>query len=253
MGQPELELSSAFQPPSPLLSQPDEASAQQVAFDKKKNAEILASGYTKTKRTLEITSVSIFALLLIISFLRITSSLYFLRNFWVSLCACVLSMCVADFFSGIAHCMFPTLSSHLSPSFYALLILIYTALHLLPHLVLTSAPFALLTTYLHIISTTPYPRTPYKQHTTALPNTITSAPTTTECGTFLMLYHVKGVQILGGALRHHLWEAPLSDRSENITLLPLLCATMIFLKRMVPPPFPLPLLPLFTGIQVTTA
>lgn len=93
MGQPEF-----------ASSCPDEAS--QSAFDKKKNAEILASGYTKTKRTIEITSVSVFVILLIISFVRITSSLYFLRNFWVTLCACVLSMCVADFFSGIAHCMF---------------------------------------------------------------------------------------------------------------------------------------------------
>lgn len=101
---------------------PDEAS--KFAFDKKKNAEILASGYTKTKRTIEITSVSIFVILLIISFVRITSSLYFLRNFWVSLCACVLSMCIADFFSGIAHCMFslpshnPDLLPHILPSTY---------------------------------------------------------------------------------------------------------------------------------------
>jgi len=84
---------------------PDEAACKAASsgFDKKKNAEILASGYTKTKRTLEITSVSVFVLLLVVSLLRITSSLYFLRNFWVSLCACVLSMCIADFFSGIAH------------------------------------------------------------------------------------------------------------------------------------------------------
>jgi hypothetical protein len=100
MGQPEL--SSSF---------PDEAS-QSPAFDKKKNAEILASGYTKTKRTVEIISVSIFVTLLLISIVRTTSSLYFLRNFWVSLCACVLSMCIADFFSGIAHCMSPTPLHH---------------------------------------------------------------------------------------------------------------------------------------------
>lgn len=80
---------------------PDEASRS--AFDKKKNAERLAAGYTKTKRTVEILSVSTFVILLLVSLIRITSSLYFLRNFWVSLCACVLSMCIADFFSGIAH------------------------------------------------------------------------------------------------------------------------------------------------------
>jgi len=87
---------------------PDEASLSQAAssttgFDKKKNAEILASGYTSTKRRVEITSVTVFVILLAISFIRITSSIYFLRNFWVSLCACVFSMCIADFFSGIAH------------------------------------------------------------------------------------------------------------------------------------------------------
>jgi len=72
-------------------------------FDKKKNAEILASGYTTTKRTVEITSVSVFVILLIVSIMRIMSSVYFVRNFWVTLCAFVFSMCIADFFSGIAH------------------------------------------------------------------------------------------------------------------------------------------------------
>jgi len=83
---------------------PDEASQfnSSSKFDKKKNAEILASKYTKTKRTIEITSVYVFVILLAVSFLR-TSNLYFLRNIWVSLCACILSMCIADFFSGIAH------------------------------------------------------------------------------------------------------------------------------------------------------
>lgn len=86
---------------------PDDAAksmstAATTTFDKKKNAEILASKYTKTKRTIEITSVYLFVFLLVVAFLKI-SNLYFLRNFWVSLCACVLSMCIADFFSGIAH------------------------------------------------------------------------------------------------------------------------------------------------------
>lgn len=86
---------------------PDEASRMAPAsFDKKKNAEILASGYTKTKRAVEITSVTLFVTLLVVSILRTASSEYFVRNFWVSLCACVFSMCIADFFSGIAHCMY---------------------------------------------------------------------------------------------------------------------------------------------------
>jgi ubiquitin-conjugating enzyme E2 variant len=70
---------------------------------KKKKAEILASGYTKTKRAMEIFCVSTFVLLLIVSCVRIITSLYFVRNVWVTLCACVLSMCIADFFSGIVH------------------------------------------------------------------------------------------------------------------------------------------------------
>jgi len=69
------------------------------ASDRKK---ILASRYTKTKRTIEIASISVFVVLLLASVLNI-STLFFLRNIWVTLCACVLSMCVADFFSGIAH------------------------------------------------------------------------------------------------------------------------------------------------------
>jgi len=83
---------------------PDEASQSMASsrFDKKKNAEILASKYTKTKRTIEITSVSLFVLFLAVSCLRICN-LYFLKNIWVFLCACVLSMCIADFFSGICH------------------------------------------------------------------------------------------------------------------------------------------------------
>lgn len=81
---------------------PYEASQQHHNSGKQKK-ELLASGYTQGKRRLEIVSVSLFTFLLLVSILRITSQLYFLRNFWVTLVACVLSMCVADFFSGIAH------------------------------------------------------------------------------------------------------------------------------------------------------
>jgi ubiquitin-conjugating enzyme E2 variant len=93
--EPQGEFSSEF---------PDEASqfAASSKFDKKKNAEILASKYTNTKRAIEIVSVCGFVLLLVVSFTRIWN-LYFLKNLWVSLAACVLAMAIADFFSGIAH------------------------------------------------------------------------------------------------------------------------------------------------------
>jgi len=82
----------------------DEASrtAQEATYDKKKNAEILASKYTNTKRTIEIVSVTLFLVLLSISITR-TLNIYFLRNIWVTLCACVLAMASADFFSGLFH------------------------------------------------------------------------------------------------------------------------------------------------------
>jgi len=63
---------------------------------------ILASKYTTTKRTVEIVSIAVFVILVSISITH-TCNLYFLRNVWVSLCACVLSMCLADFFSGLFH------------------------------------------------------------------------------------------------------------------------------------------------------
>jgi len=69
---------------------------------RKKNAVILAGGYTRTKRTVEILSVSAFALFFCISVYRL-ASLYALKNFWVFVCSSIVAMGLADFFSGVAH------------------------------------------------------------------------------------------------------------------------------------------------------
>jgi len=63
---------------------------------------LLASKYTRTKRIGEIISVCVYGVLISVSVIRI-SNVFFLKNIWVFLCACVLGMSVADFFSGIFH------------------------------------------------------------------------------------------------------------------------------------------------------
>jgi hypothetical protein len=90
---------------------PDEASLHQCIMDdnnnnnKKKKVKLLASKYTQKKRIGEIISVCAYGVLISVSVLRI-SNVFFLKNIWVFLCACVLGMSVADFFSGIVHCMY---------------------------------------------------------------------------------------------------------------------------------------------------
>jgi len=74
-----------------------------ITFDKKsKNAAVLASKYTRAKRISEIGFVFLFALLFFISMAKICQ-LFFVRNLWIFLCCCTLSMSLADFFSGIVH------------------------------------------------------------------------------------------------------------------------------------------------------
>lgn len=85
------------------MDAPDQAQVMQTTLDEKKSkTALLQSRYTQTKRTLEIGWVCLSAVLLCISFIRICN-LYFLQNIWVFLCACVLSMYLVDFFSGIVH------------------------------------------------------------------------------------------------------------------------------------------------------
>jgi len=85
------------------MNSPDEASIQRIQFDKKKRkTELLASRYTKTKRAGEIICVFAYTVFFCVSIFRVLN-IYFMRNIWVFLCASVLSMSVADFFSGVFH------------------------------------------------------------------------------------------------------------------------------------------------------
>lgn len=103
---------------------PDQAAAMQNVMDEKKEkTALLASKYTKTKRTIEISCVCISTALLCVSLIRICN-VFFFQNIWAFLCACVLSMYMVDFFSGIVHCKYITnpRSSH------------FFFLNLVPHL-----------------------------------------------------------------------------------------------------------------------
>jgi len=85
------------------MDTPDQAQVAQNDIDEKKTkTAILASKYTKSKRTVEITCCCVALSLFFISLIRVCNW-YFFQNIWVFLCACVLSMYMADFFSGIVH------------------------------------------------------------------------------------------------------------------------------------------------------
>lgn len=97
------------------MSAPDEAAVMQSNMDEKKaKGELLASRYTSTKRAMEITFCCTAMSLLCISFIRVCN-LFFFQNIWVFLCACVLSMSAADFFSGMFHWAADTWGSIDSP------------------------------------------------------------------------------------------------------------------------------------------
>jgi len=90
---------------------PDQAQVMQTKIDDKKSkTALLASKYTRSKRNVEIGCVFTAATLFGISFIRVCDK-FFLQNIWVFLCACVLSMYLADFFSGIVHWMADTWGS----------------------------------------------------------------------------------------------------------------------------------------------
>jgi ubiquitin-conjugating enzyme E2 variant len=85
------------------MDSPDQAQVMQTAIDDKKTkTAVLASKYTRSKRIFEITCVCTAATLFVVSLLRICNAFFF-QNIWIFLCACVLSMYLADFFSGIVH------------------------------------------------------------------------------------------------------------------------------------------------------
>jgi len=111
---------------------PDEAQVMQTAIDEKKTkTAILAAGYTKTKRTIEVSFVCISASLFCISLIRVCNA-YFFQNIWVFLCACVLSMYLADFFSGIVHWAADTWGSLETPVLGGSIIRSFREHHLVP-------------------------------------------------------------------------------------------------------------------------
>lgn len=69
---------------------------------KQKKKEILASGYTRTKRNMEITCVTLFAILLVINFYIIIPDLKW-RNALIIIIASACGMLLADFISGVVH------------------------------------------------------------------------------------------------------------------------------------------------------
>jgi len=115
-----------------MYDAPDEAAMKQTNMDEKKaKSEKLASGYTKTKRTVEILCVSSAGFLLCLSFIRVCSW-YFFQNIWVFLCACVLSMSIVDFFSGFAHWIADTWGSLDTPIVGGTFIRSFREHHLVP-------------------------------------------------------------------------------------------------------------------------
>jgi len=73
-----------------------------VLSKRKENAVLLASQYTKTKRGMEIVSVSLFTLFWTLTIVNVWGHME-LKDFWVVASACLLSMSLGDVFSGLVH------------------------------------------------------------------------------------------------------------------------------------------------------
>jgi ubiquitin-conjugating enzyme E2 variant len=69
---------------------------------RKANATVLAQHYTKSKRAGEIFFISLFVIFLVLTFVNVWPHVRF-DNVWVIVGACVLSMMLADSFSGLLH------------------------------------------------------------------------------------------------------------------------------------------------------
>lgn len=100
-------------------------------FDKKKNAEILAGKYTKSKRAVETVCITLYIIFFTIALSR-TVVLFSANNLWVVLCSFVLSMLVADFFSGIMHWGADTYGSLETPVFGQSIIRSFREHHVVP-------------------------------------------------------------------------------------------------------------------------
>jgi len=73
-----------------------------VLIKRKENAAVLAAQYTTTKRAVEIVFVSLFVIFSALTLRNIWHQMQ-LDNFWVVACALLLSMTLADVFSGLVH------------------------------------------------------------------------------------------------------------------------------------------------------
>eukprot|EP01110_Echinostelium_bisporum_P011456 TRINITY_DN5335_c0_g1_i1.p1 TRINITY_DN5335_c0_g1~~TRINITY_DN5335_c0_g1_i1.p1 ORF type:complete len:324 (+),score=60.69 TRINITY_DN5335_c0_g1_i1:188-1159(+) len=100
-------------------------------FDKKKNAEILAGKYTKSKRAFETVCITVYITFFSIALYR-SVAMFSLSNLWVVMCSFVLSMFVADFFSGIMHWGADTYGSLETPVFGQSIIRSFREHHVVP-------------------------------------------------------------------------------------------------------------------------
>jgi len=89
---------------SPVSTEKESIDSLSATYaQRKQNAAILASQYTTTKRTGEILSVIAFTVLLFLSGLNLLQHRS-LDHFWILvLSACIMSMTLADLFSGLVH------------------------------------------------------------------------------------------------------------------------------------------------------
>lgn len=85
-----------------MEKQSQETKSEGTYQQRKANAARLAEHYTPAKRMGEIFFVSSFIILLILTFNNILPHLRF-NNIWIPVGACILSMMLADSFSGLLH------------------------------------------------------------------------------------------------------------------------------------------------------
>jgi len=74
----------------------------EILSQRKQKAAILASHYTTTKRSFEIFFVVLWAIFLSLTLVNLWTNLSF-DNIWTALSGCILSMILADLFSGLVH------------------------------------------------------------------------------------------------------------------------------------------------------
>jgi len=89
---------------SPNGSLTEKLSLQDQYMLRKKNANLLASHYTKSKRAMEIASLTCFTLFLILSIVNLSRNIVSIQKDGVTIAsAIILSIILADIFSGLVH------------------------------------------------------------------------------------------------------------------------------------------------------